>query len=647
VYDPVKWGSACEQIAATEAELTLTATIDAGWAMYSMHIPDGPARPVPTSFSLESSKMFEPVGEMEEITRPAVKYDENFGMDVGQFRDKAIFRQRIRILSQNPFTVKGTVEYMCCNDRSCLPPAEWAFAVSITPQEAATPMLTPAPVQLDAAPETDVLRDETPVAIAVSGEQEQAASLWGFFFTALSMGFLGVLTPCVYPMIPIIISFFLREGKGRGWIKAVIFGLSVICIYTFVGVAVALTKRADLANAIVGHWMAHLVFALLFLAFSLSFFGLFDITLPSSLSGKADQKANKSGWFSAFFIALTLVIVSFSCTGPFVGSILVASAQGLSLKPVLGMFGFGLAFSLPFVLLSFFPELLKKLPKSGGWMNSVKVTFAFVMLAFAVYFLQEAGLGISRTVFLCIWIVIAVMLGLYLLGKIRFVHDGEQRHTGVIRMLLAMASFTFALYLFTGLSGEPLRIISAWLPAEETAATQKNTTNAPAAPAYDRLCGVPKYSEYPNLKWTAGLQGYFHYDDAIACAQAKNKPILMIFKGEHCAKCREMEANIWTDAEVLRLMNERFVLLALYTDVKIPLPENEYFISTFDGKLKKTLGQKNADMEIIRYQTNEFPYHAILDSNGKTIGQPLGYTNEVEIFRDFLNSVNGETLIVR
>jgi thiol:disulfide interchange protein DsbD len=616
VLDPVKWTSTIEQQTATEVDIRFVAVIEEGWAMYAVNIPEGPARPVPTSFVFEPNVAFELIGSIVEVTPPDVKFDVNFDMNVGQFKKMAVFRQKIKPASAETFAIKGFVEYMCCNDNSCLPPNQVDFLLHVAPSNEAH-----ISAHISAPPTGD--------------EPEAANSLWGFFLIALSAGLLGVLTPCVYPMIPLTVSFFMRGEKNRkNIIKALVFGLSIIFIYMSLGVVVALTKSADITNLIVGHWLTNLIFAVIFIAFALSFFGLYEIALPGSLSNSIDRKADKGGYISAFFMALALVVISFSCTGPFVGSILVASAKGLAIKPVLGMFGFGLTFALPFTVLAFFPSLTKKLPKSGAWLNSVKVVFAFVMLAFAVYFLSftDKALGwniLTRNVFLCIWFVIAVLMGLYLLGIIRFAHDSKLKHAGIPRWLLAVISFAFAGYLLTGLSGKPLRVLSSLLPAAKQGVA-----------VYDQLCGIPKYSDHSNLSWPLTLQGYFDYDEAIACAKEQNKPVLMIFKGHGCAKCREMEANIWPDAEVLRLLQHKFVLLALYTDDASPLPETEYIISAFDGKVKKTLGQKNTDLQIARYQTNAFPYYAILNADGETIGQPMGYTKDAMEFKAFLQEEN-------
>ena len=660
IFDPVKWQSSVENVTATGADLKFTATIESGWSMYANDIPEG--GPIPTSFVFESNPAFALVGGIEQVTKPEVKDDPHFNMKIGTFQIAAVFRQKIKILKSESFVVNAQVEYMCCNNVSCLAPKQIDFSIKIDPPAPQEPPKETVPVievvdnplgqvSVESVSEnvaTEITSLSSPASVAApttaaslpSGE----LSLWAFFLMAVLAGFAGVLTPCVYPMIPMTVSFFMRDEKKRsaGIVKALIFGLSIMLIYTSVGVIVALTKRADMINVLVSHWLTNLIFGGIFIAFALSFFGLFEITLSGSLANKIDQKADQGGYLSAFFMALALVVISFSCTGPFVGGILVASTQGLAIKPILGMFGFGVAFALPFTLLAFFPSMMKKLPKSGGWMNSVKIVFAFVLLAFAFYFLSITDKGLSwniitRDVFLCIWIVIFALMGYYLLGKIRFSHDSELPHLGVTRLLIAIAGFVFALYLFTGLLGAPLNAVAGLLPAAKNnrmgVSSQATLIQAP-----DHLCGIPKYSDHADLGWSHGLQGYFDYDEAVACAKEKNKPVLMIFKGHACAKCREMEAIVWIDTEVRQLMNDRFILLALYTDDTTPLPEDEYVRSTFDGKVKKTMGQKNADLEITRYQVNAFPYHAILDTNGETIGQPMGYTSSVEEFKSWLKS---------
>ncbi|MDR0714166.1 MAG: thioredoxin family protein [Bacteroidales bacterium] len=636
IFNPVRWEATPEKqtiVGDEEIAVLFTAYIDEGWAIYSLHTSGGP---IPTSFTFENSAEYAISSETEEVTKPKIAYDASFQIDVGKYTRSAIFRRRFKALTDKSFTIKGVVEYMCCNDNSCLPPHQTDLSVRIIPAEVKK--------RADKEEKENGLEEkengfhaETNPATETNPAAGHNNSLWTFILLALTAGFLGVLTPCVYPVIPLTVSFFLRnEKRSDGMAKALIFGLSVFLIYTSIGVIAALTKSADFTNQIVGHWLTNLIFAGIFIVFALWFFGLFEITLSGSLAGKIDGKAAKGGYFSTFFMALALVVVSFSCTGPFIGTVLVASAQGLAVKPILGMAAFGLAFALPFTLLAFFPSLLKKMPKSGSWMNSVKVVFAFIMLAFAVYFFAAVdrilGWGwVTRNGFLCIWTVLSAMTGFYLLGKIRLPHDGEPKPTGVVRMLFSVVAFSFALYLFTGILGQPLHSVSALLPETHHAPAQ-NVAAPVTSPA--TLCNTPKYSD--RFDFPLGLKGYFDYDEAIACAKERQKPVLMFFKGHGCSKCREMEANIWPEAEILRLLNDKFILLALYTDDNTPLPETEHYVSAFDGKVKKTVGQKNTDIEITRFQTNAFPFYAILDAAGELVGKTMGYTSDAEIFKNFL-----------
>ena len=676
IIDPVRWQWTAENVTATEAELRFTAIISSGWSMYAIDIPEATLRPIPTSFTFEANPAFE-LGDMEQVIKPEVKPDPHFNnLQIGKFHNIAIFRQKIKILKPENFIVKGEVEYMCCNDETCLAPKVVDFEIRINPPPAPTPpkvedtpqrqtLETPVgtessiPVieKLDGNPlsqvDTDIEPEETlpaenevsPLPYHSNGLPASSGnmSLWAFFLVAILAGVGSVLTPCVYPMIPMTVSFFMREATTRATsiVKAMIFGLSIMLIYTSVGVIVALTKRADLINMLVSHWVTNLIFTGIFIAFALSFFGLFEITLGGSFANKIDRKADKDGYLSVFFMALALVVISFSCTGPFVGSILVVSTQGLAIKPILGMLGFGLAFATPFTILALFPSMMNKLPKSGGWMNSVKIVFAFVMLAFSFYFLSitDKGLGlniITRDVFLCIWIVIFALAGFYVLGKIRFPHDSEIHYINVTRLFFASASFVFALYLFTGLLGAPLSVVAGLLPADKASARMGVSSQITLSQPPDHLCGIPRFSDNARLSWAQGLQGYFDYDEAIACAKEKNKPVLLIFKGHACAKCREMEALVWPDHEILHLMNDHFILLGLYTDDTTQLPENEWITSINDGRVKRTMGQKNADFQITRFQVNTFPFHVILNANGETIGQPMGFTSSVEVFRNWL-----------
>jgi thiol:disulfide interchange protein DsbD len=378
------------------------------------------------------------------------------------------------------------------------------------------------------------------------------------------------------------------------------------------------------------------LFFLLFLVFAISFFGAFEIVLPSSLVNKTDAKADKGGWIGAFFMALTTVIVSFSCTGPFIGALIIEAVQDGGMRPLVGMFFFGLAFATPFTMLAIFPSALNKLPKSGGWLNAIKVVFAFVLLAFGLKFLsnidQVYGFGIlSREIYLAIWIVVFFLLGLYFLGKIKFSHDSDLPYVGVGRLFLAIITFTFVVYLFTGLLGNPLASVSSLIPPQSVrTGFYSNTAGASQNPTVE-LCGPAKYAD--KLHLPHGLPGYFDFEQGLACAKEQNKPLLVVFKGHACANCKKMENTVWTDSEVQKLLSDKYVLVGLYTDDRTTLEETEWVTSS-DGKVLKTMGKINLDLQISKYKTNSIPYHVIIQPDGTEI--KLGVTFDNAEFRTFI-----------
>jgi thiol:disulfide interchange protein DsbD len=384
------------------------------------------------------------------------------------------------------------------------------------------------------------------------------------------------------------------------------------------------------------HWIPNLLFFLLFLVFAISFFGAFEIVLPSSLVNKTDAKADKGGWIGAFFMALTTVIVSFSCTGPFIGALIIEAVQDGGMRPLIGMFFFGLAFATPFTMLAIFPSALNKLPKSGGWLNAIKVVFAFVLLAFGLKFLsnidQVYGFGIlSREIYLAIWIVVFFLLGLYFLGKIKFSHDSDLPYVGVGRLFLAIITFTFVVYLFTGLLGNPLASVSSLIPPQSVrTGFYSNTAGASQNPTVE-LCGPAKYAD--KLHLPHGLPGYFDFEQGLACAKEQNKPLLVVFKGHACANCKKMENTVWTDSEVQKLLSDKYVLVGLYTDDRTTLEETEWVTSS-DGKVLKTMGKINLDLQISKYKTNSIPYHVIIQPDGTEI--KLGVTFDNAEFRTFI-----------
>nr|HAD53401.1 disulfide bond formation protein DsbD [Algoriphagus sp.] len=483
--------------------------------------------------------------------------------------------------------------------------------------------------------------------ITTEVEGTENPSLWGFIVLAFLAGLAALLTPCVFPMIPMTVSFFTGRAntKAAGIRNGFIYGLSIIAIYTIAGTAVAAIQGPEFANWLATHWLPNLFFFGIFIVFALAFLGLFEITLPSSLVNKVDAKAEKGGLIGIFFMAFTLVLVSFSCTGPIVGSILISSAGGELIKPILGMFSFSLAFAIPFTLFAVFPGWMSSLPKSGGWLNSVKVVLGFLELALAFKFLSIADQvyhwGIlDRDIFLVIHIVIFFALGLYLLGKIKLPHDSPLDFIGVPRLLLALLSMMIAVYMIPGLWGAPLKYLSGYLPPLTSQQFKINGAAALGESSQYILDEPVVYSDL--LEIPHGIKGYFDYEQGLKAAKKANKPLLIDFTGHGCVNCRKMEENVWLDPEVLRRLKEDFVMVALYIDERLELPESEWYISEYDGKVKKTLGKQNADFQITRFQNNAQPYYVILDHEENLLVNPRSYDTSIPAFIEFLDRAKAE-----
>ncbi len=478
-------------------------------------------------------------------------------------------------------------------------------------------------------------------------------TLLTFIIVAFLGGLAALLTPCVFPMIPMTVSFFTGRAKNRrqGIRNALIYGFSIIIIYTFVGSVLAPFMGPDTANFLATHWLPNTFFFIVFIIFALSFFGLFDINLPTGFVNKIDKQADKKGGIlGIFFMGLTLVLISFSCTGPIVGSILVESAGGMIVKPVLGMFGFSLAFAIPFTLFAIFPEWISNLPKSGGWLNSVKVVLGFLEFAFAFKFLSIADQAyhwhiLDREVYLAIWIVTFTLMGFYILGKIRLPHDSKVESLSVWRLVIAIAVFSFVTYLIPGMFGAPLKALSGYLPPITSQDFNlpgqiMNAGNLSQDPGKNSLCSDPKYADF--LEFPLGIKGYFDYKQAIECAREKHKPLFIDFTGHGCVNCREMEARVWSDPEVLRRLKNDFIMVALYVDDKTELPKSEWYTSSYDGKVKKTIGRQNADFQITRYNNNAQPFYVILDDQENLLMSPKAYDLNDEDFVKFLDGALGK-----
>ena len=651
VADPVKWTFSHEMTGEMEAELVFRATIDMPWHLYSAYLPEG--GPIATKPYYDESDSYTLVDGIVEVTKPKVKFDEGFKMEVGTISGNAELRQKVRLKAPGTHTITGGIEFQVCDDVTCLPPKYVPFSFTLNAGAAALAESS------EAGAGTAVAGDQDPVfsmdapadkSTTVAGvpAMEEEKSLWRFFWLAFGLGLLALLTPCVFPMIPMTVSFFMQggENKAKGFFRGLVFGLSIVAIYTFLGVIVSISNVGpNAANALSTHWIPNLIFFALFVIFAFSFFGMFELVLPSSWVNKADSRADKGGFGGAFFMALTTVLVSFSCTGPIVGALLVEAAGGLALKPILGMFGFALAFAIPFTLFAIFPSWLKGLPKSGGWLNAVKVVLGFVVLAFSMKFLlalDPTNKVLTRELYLAVWIVLFFLMGMYFLGKIKFAHDSDLPHVSVPRLLLSIASFTFVVYLFLGLFGYELKTVAPLLPPKSPNGldlTQRAVHGGGQATllvdeAYTEACTPERHADLFHMP--LGLNGFFDLEEGLACARATGKPVLIDFKGHFCSNCKKMEAAVWSDPDVLATLRDEFVIVALYTDDRTKLPEEEWYTSGLDGKVKKTIGQQNVDFEIEHFQTNTIPLYVLMDADGNVIGQPKGTDLDVQSYLGWL-----------
>ena len=633
ILEPVKWDIVSNKINDNTFELLFTANIDKGYHLYSLTIPEG--GPLPTVFTFEKSKQFELQDGITEVTTPIEEYDDVFEMDIKFFEGKAVFKQIIKLNPESTVVpVVGEIAYMVCNDVGCVALYE--------------------DFELNYDTNSAKLVDDA--AVSSYGDNDitgKKASLWGFFLLSFLGGLAAILTPCVFPMIPMTVSFFMKDGedKSKGKIQALIYGISIIGIYVFIGSVLAVVAGPDIANWLSTHWLPNILFFIIFIVFAASFFGMFEITLPHWVVNKSDESADKGGFLGPVFMALTLVLVSFSCTGPIVGTILVESAGGQILKPIIGMLGFSLAFAMPFTLFAFFPTLLNGLPKSGGWLNSVKVVLGFLELALGLKFLSIADQTyhwgiLDREVYLALWIVIFFLLGLYLLGKIKFAHDSDVPFVSVPRLMLAIIVFSFVTYLIPGMIGAPLKALSGYLPPQSTHDFDLNAIIRENVKAFSvsssgnddnkELCEAPKYGDFLDLPH--GLEGYFDYDQALACAKEQNKPIFLDFTGHGCVNCREMEANVWSDPKVLKLLRNDYIVTALYVDDKTEMKEEDWYTSNYDGKLKKTIGKKFADLQKDLFGVNAQPFYVLLSPEGKVLTAPRAYDLDVPAFVNFLKT---------
>lgn len=660
ILEPAKWSydvSSKEVKIGDEVELIFKAVIDPSWYLYSSDF-DPDLGPMLTEFEFELNDAFELVGGIVPID-PKEKYDEIWEGKVRYFKGTGEFRQKIKVLGNDP-VINGSYSYQVCSDidGKCIPfDDEFTFDGFVVEGSAQSPLpvqIKTQDLKLPSGETEENVKENASVKKDVQAKNESLLksrdtyspySLLSFMIVAFLAGLAALFTPCVFPMIPMTVTFFTGKAKNRkqGIRNAIIYGFSIVFIYTLIGSIVAPFMGPEMANELATNWIPNLLFFLVFVVFALSFFGLFEITLPSSWVNKADQQADKGGLFGIFFMAFTLVLVSFSCTGPIVGSILVEAAGGQILKPILGMFAFAMAFAIPFTLFAIFPEWLNSLPKSGGWLNSVKVVLGFLELAFALKFISIADQAyhwgiLDREIYLAFWIVIFTLMGLYLMGKIRLPHDSPMDFLSVPRLILSILIFTFVVYLIPGMFGAPLKGLAGYLPPMSTHdfnLVQVGTSSQFVGNSdEEKLCDKPKYSDF--LHFPHGIKGYFDYDQALACAKEQNKPIFIDFTGHGCVNCREMEARVWSDPEVLKILSNDFIMLALYVDDKKELPESEWYTSQYDQKVKKTIGKQNADLQITKFNNNAQPFYIILNQDEELLLEPKSYDLSISNFIAFL-----------
>ncbi len=640
-----------------EIELVFESPIEKDWYMYANDF-DPSLGPIVAFFDFKKHPSYKLIGKLKPIGTKKI-FDDIWNGTVSKFFHKAEFRQKVKILQANP-VIKIALEFQECSEVSgmCVNfEDDLEFKLKVT--EAAASVAKP----IEAMPETvdtSKVYEQTPdTSKAISTSTNQPSnnnvigtsdvaggnqkSLLAFLFFAFLGGLVAVVTPCVFPMLPMTVTFFTKKSanKGQAITRAMTFGLSIVGIYASLGLVFALFGLGpDFGNWLSTHWVPNILFFVIFIVFAASFLGMFEITLPHQFVNKVDSQSSMGSFLGIFFMAFTLALVSFSCTGPIVGSLLIEAVGGKFMKPLLGMASFGFGLALPFTLFSMFPSAMQNLPKSGGWLNSVKVVLGFLELAFAFKFLsipdQTYHWGfLDREVYIAIWIVIFSLMGMYLLGKLKFSHDSDIPYLSVPRLGLSIATFAFVLYLIPGLFGAPLKALSGYLPPKETLdfdLSKKASGHASAEPKND--LGEVRFKEL--FKLPHDINGFYDYKQALAYAKKVNKPVFIDFTGHGCVNCREMEANVWSDPGVLKRMNNDYVVVALYVDDKTELPQNEWYTSTYDNREKKTIGKQNADLQISKFNANAQPYYCLVDGDGNLLVQPKAYDLEVPHFIEFL-----------
>jgi thiol:disulfide interchange protein len=659
VLTPTKWSwkaSSTSVKVGDQIDLIFNATIEKDWYIYANEF-DPECGPMLTTVTFVPDASFELIGSLKAI-KSVAKHDKIFDCDVKIFEKTAEFRQKIKVRSTN-LKLSGTFEGQACTEveGKCIPfDGDFVFT-GITvegttvkneskpdpqPEVVSLPKDTTEKIQAPVKATWDNAKGPVLDKSILEGESTFGNdSFWTLLVLAFIAGLTSLITPCVFPMIPMTVTFFLKDAQSKreGIKKAIIFGLSIIVLYSSAGTLFAIILGPEGLNALATNWILNLFIFFVFIIFALSFFGLFEINAPYQLVNKVDSQAEKGGLVGVFFMAFTLVLISFSCTVPIVGSVLALSAGGQILKPILMMFSYSLAFALPFTFFAFFPEMIKSMPKSGGWLNAVKVTLGFLELALALKFFSIADQAyhwglLDRDVNIALWVVIFSLLGFYLLGKIRLPNDSVLEKIPVARLLMAIGVFTFVVYLVPGLWGAPLKALAGYLPPQYT--NDFDLVSLTRSTRANEICEPPKYADFLHLPHA--LQGYFDYEQALACAREQNKPLFIDFTGHGCTNCREMEAVVWSDPAVLDRLKNDFVVVALYVDDKTQLPESEWFTSKYDGKVKKTIGKQNADLQITNLDNNAQPFYVLLGTDERVLAWPYGYNRSVEDFVKFLES---------
>ena len=665
ILTPVKWKIKLDDKGgAPEKEIVFTATADKGWHLYDMNLPEG--GPVSTSFTFETLNGAELIGQPVPSVKPTMVYDEQFAMNLRWYPGTVSFTQKLKVTDPAKFKAEGEVEFMACNDETCLPPDQIPFSfdkksIHVDPALAANSSTTEVDKE-DATtvqPDTQVVAEdaselntpdptakETPATTSpkASDSLTDSPNLWSpvidqlksfgdatvsaadtswlfIFFAGFLGGLIALLTPCVWPMIPMTVSFFLKRTKDRKKAirDAITYGLSIIVIYLVMGLLITGIFGASALNDLSTNAIFNILFFLLLVVFAVSFFGAFELVLPASWTSKLDSKADSTtGILSIFFMSFTLVLVSFSCTGPIIGTLLVqAASMGTAVGPAIGMFGFALALSIPFSVFAIFPNMLQSMPKSGGWLNSVKVVLGFLELALALKFLSVADLAygwrlLDREAFIVLWIVIFSLLGVYLLGKIKFSHDSEVKYVSVPRLFMAIISFAFAIYMVPGLWGAPLKAISAFAP--------------------------PLYTQDFNLYKNEVHAAFDDYESGMAYAKKVNKPVMIDFSGFGCVNCRKMEASVWTDPKVKQMLENDYVLITLMVDDKTKLPQPIEIQENGKTRKLKTIGDKWSYLQRSKFGSNAQPFYILLNDEGQPLGPSYAFNEDVSKYIQFLQN---------